>query len=227
MTLTPHTTSTIPFQLDVKGAETTATELEDGALLLGGWGLRYNENDLEDEGFADVGERLLEGLRDWLKGPAPLLRDHDPTKVLGRVIDAKHVPGEGVYVKAVVDPQPKWSPLRIAIDAIRRGRIAGFSVGGRFDRVQTKAGPRIVRVRPVEWSVTAVPVGGRTTTFEVLAGKALLAPEGKALTTTGRIVDAPADPELATLRAQVDRMEADALGLRFARLNRTVGGSNR
>src|SRR5688572_20668946 len=112
------TTAHIPFTLDARSSA-SATALEDGALKLGGWGLRYDETDLEDESFASLGGKLIEGLRDWLKGPAPLLLDHDSSKVLGRVTHARHVPGQGVWVEAVVDPVPKWSVLRPIYDAIR------------------------------------------------------------------------------------------------------------
>jgi hypothetical protein len=216
--------SAVPFTLDAKSAEVTR-ELEDGSLIVGGYGLVYDEIDFEDEHFLEhVGGRLLDGLEDFLKGPAPLLHSHKPDQVLGRVLSAEHHPGKGIYVKALLDPQPKWSPLRSIWEAARRGRL-GYSVGGKFDRKMTPRGPAIDRVRVVEWSLSSVPIGGRHTAVSVLAAKSLHVAEGKALTSRGDVIDAAEDHELAALRARVDQLTLGVIETRLRQMTDRIGGA--
>lgn len=204
----------IPFHFDLstKAADTRTVELENGALLIEGTGANY-AIDRESEAFLDGS--FSKGLARFLAGNAPLLYHHAYDKVIGRVIDAKAIPGVGVRIKAIVDPQPESSPLRWIWEGIRRGRINGLSAGGIFTRVQTPAGPRISEVDILEWSATPVPVG-RGTTFDVVAGKALAAPSGIG------VGGAPYD-DLPRLRAQVDRMAAEVIEWKFKRMLETVG----
>lgn len=200
----------VPFRFDLSAKGAQAIELENGALLIEGTGANY-EIDREDESFLDGS--FSKGLRKFLTGNAPLLYHHNYEQVIGRVIDAKAIPGVGIRLKAIVDPQPISSPLRWVYEGIKRGRINGLSCGGIFKRIQTPRGPRISEVDILEWSATPVPVG-RGTTFNVVAGKALTAPAGLGI--------AGAD-NLNGLRAKVARMEADAIRLRLERTRRVLG----
>jgi hypothetical protein len=123
----------------------------------------------------------------------------------------------GVLIDAVIDPAPPHSPLWHIVDAVKRKRLAGLSVGAVFERI----GKTIVKCRPVEWSLTATPVGGRHATFEVLAAKAARLPSGKSLNTYGDVVDT-ADVELQRIGAQLDRMAVDVAAIRAHRLREAV-----
>lgn len=204
----------VPFHFDLstKAADTRTVELENGALLIEGTGANY-AIDREEEAFLDGS--FTKGLSKFLSGNAPLLYHHNYGQVIGKVIDAQAIPGQGVRIKAIVDPQQPSSPLRWIWEGIKRGRINGLSCGGIFKRVQTPLGPRIEDVDILEWSATPVPIG-RGTTFDVVAGKALRAPFGTA------VGGAPYD-DLPRLQAQVARMEAEIIDWKFRRMLETVG----
>jgi phage head maturation protease len=168
----------VPFQFDFefqpegKAAEgdAIAHTLEDGDLLIEGWGLNF-EIDREGEAFEDSGV-LQKGLEDFLANEASLCFHHEHKKVLGKVLSAEVVSGKGVRVKARVDHQPESSPLRYLYEQIKKGTLNALSFGGFFKRRTTPNGPRIYGADFTELSVTGVPVG-RGVPFAVVAGKAL------------------------------------------------------
>ena len=207
----------VPFTFDVdfKSIDSEkpiqAVELEDGQLLIEGWGANY-DIDRENEAFEDGA--FTKGLKKFLSGNAPLLYHHQYSNVIGKVVDAETIPGKGVKIKAIVDRQPEASPLRHIYEGIKRGRINGLSCGGIFKRRMTKSGPKIHDVELLEWSATPVPVG-RGTQFSVIAGKALQAPlEGKAEEISSEIIPPGAeeshDCEECKKRAEAEEARAEA-----------------
>lgn len=163
------------FDLDGKGADASVTELQDGDLLIEGWGANY-DIDREDEAFEEGAFR--NALSKFLAGNAPLCYHHKMDTVIGKVVSAEPVAGKGIKLRAIVDKQNEASPYHHIYDGIKRGRINGLSCGGIFKRDRTKN--KIVDVDLLEWSATPVSVG-RGTNFSVIAGKAMELPfEGKA-----------------------------------------------
>ena len=75
----------------------------------------------------------------------------------------------GVKMIARVSNQPLSSPLRWIYEAVKRGDIAGASVGAIFQRI----GASITGADIVECSLTASPVLGSTSVEVVSEGKAL------------------------------------------------------
>lgn len=215
----------IPFQWTL-GAKAEATPLESGAMLIEGWGANWSW-DLQDERFSR--SAFNRSLKKWLAGSAPLCYAHRRDEVIGKVIGAE-VRDEGVWLKAIVDPQPVSSPLRYIIDGIRRGRIAALSCAGVFKRKQTPEGPVITDVELVEWSAAPISIG-RGTSFQVIAGKALTpeAVEGKAINAKGQLVeDTESLREVkATLTTMRKSLEAKALADEVAELRAALTGVDR
>ncbi len=165
------------FDLDVKATDSSVMELQDGDLLIEGWGANY-DIDREDEAFEEGAFR--KAISKFLAGNAPLCYHHKMDTVIGKVIAAEPVAGKGIKLRAIVDKQNENSPYYHIYDGIKRGRINGLSCGGIFKRIMTATGPKINDVDLLEWSATPVPVG-RGTNFSVIAGKAMEVPfEGKA-----------------------------------------------
>lgn len=204
----------IPFEADAKGA-TTTTELESGDLVIAGWGARFDTEDLESEWW-DGAAAFEHVLPDFIKRGGTLCHAHRRDEVVGRVLSAEIRP-EGVWLKAVVDHQPLSSPLRYVWEAVKRGRIGSFSAAGVFERSKSAKGTMLRISRLVEWSIAPISIGIGTD-FSVVARKALTAPEGKAITSRGEVVDRTYDPESAALNARIDRLAGEALAMHSARL---------
>jgi hypothetical protein len=166
----------VEFLWDIKSV--APVQLEHGQLLIRGTSLNY-ELDRENEAWAET-SALMSGIRRFLKGTAPLCMHHDQKIVLGKVVSATPITGKGVEIEAVVDYQPPGSPWRHLYESLKRGRLSNLSWAGLFRREMTPEGPRIVDADFVELSVCAASIG-RGTTFEIVAGKALTAPAGKAV----------------------------------------------
>lgn len=170
--------SSVPFTFDLtfeaegKAADGPgiASEIEDGDLIIEGWGLNFDV-DRQGEAFEDDGV-LQKALDAFVAGEAALCYHHKHDHVLGKVLDARVVPGKGVHIRARVDGTLKESPMGHLYHQIRRGTLKALSFGGFFQRKVTPAGPRINDADFTELSVTAVPVG-RGPSFAVVAGKAL------------------------------------------------------
>jgi HK97 family phage prohead protease len=153
------------FTLD--GKAVSATELEDGSLLLEGFAVVFAGLDRQNENFAPG--CLARACKAFLAGPASLCFHHKTADVLGKVLEMSEVPGVGIRVKARVDGAIKNHPtLDTLYQQIKNGTLTGLSLGGYFKR----AGNKIVDVDPTELSVTGVPVHTQPA-FAVVSGKAL------------------------------------------------------
>lgn len=149
--------------------EKYADQLEEGDVLISGWGANF-ELDREDEAFSEGA--FERGLKAFLEGEAALAFHHKKDHIIGKVLDAEQVPGKGVKIVARVDKQHESSPLRHIYDGVRKGSINALSCGGFFRR-STENGRRVISdVDLTEWSVTGVPVG-RGCNFSVVGAKAL------------------------------------------------------
>lgn len=146
-----------------------ADQLEEGDLLIAGWGANF-ELDRENESF--MPGSFERGLKSFLSGEATLAYHHKHDIALGRVLAAEQVEGKGVRIVARVDKQPESSPIRHLYEQVKKGTLNALSCGGFFKRKLTPEGWRISDVDLTEWSVTPVPVG-RGCNFSVVAGKAL------------------------------------------------------
>ncbi len=134
--------------------------MRNGDLLLKGWAARYTI-DMEDEAFAPGA--FTKSISDYLNRHGPILYNHKPDIVLGRATDMREVPGEGLWLEALLTRPPASSPHYWIFDSIKRGVMRGLSCGGVFKR----KGNKIERASIFETSVTAVPVG-QDTSFEVV-----------------------------------------------------------
>jgi hypothetical protein len=210
----------IPFEW-TPGGKATTTELERGDLLIQGWAIRFDEIDRESEAWDGTSEVLWRSVQRFVADRGPLAHHHDHrTAGIGRVIDAERVPGVGIRVKAIIGYQPPGSPWRHIYDAARRHFLPRFSFGGLFKRRLTEKGPVIEDADLLELSICGQSVG-RGTTWELLAEKALTAPEGKALNAHGDVIDLPMD-DLALLRTRLEHIETAALLARLDRMNRNL-----
>lgn len=163
------------FTPDAKALDDTErahfeSQLEEGDLLIAGWGANFDV-DRQNEAFADT-KGIEDGLKEFIDGEATLAFHHKHDHVLGKVLAADLVPGKGVRVVARVDKQPESSPLRYLYDQVKKGTLNALSFGGFFKRAMTNGGPRIVGADFTELSITGVPVG-RGPSFGVVATKAL------------------------------------------------------
>lgn len=150
------------FVLDTKAV----VHEEDGQLVIEGLAAD-NEEDRQDEAFEDGA--FDHAIKSFLESNPALLYHHQFDKALGRVVDLQKRP-DGLWMKAVVDPPAAGSWAEDVVNKIKRGTIKGLSVGGKFVRKMTPAGPRIHRADLMEISVTPMPVNPRT--LFAVAGKA-------------------------------------------------------
>src|SRR5215211_5374975 len=183
--MNPHN---VPFYLDVSTKALPAVELDNGSLLIEGMALTF-DLDREDERFWESNGSLWQGIQRFLSGNAPLAYHHQYDKIIGRMLSAERAP-TGIRVKALVDYQPETSPLRFIYEGIRNQRLNHLSLGGVFKREVGPDGlPQIIDADFLELSVTGVPAAKNgATTFQIIAQKALNAPEGKAVSATGEYV---------------------------------------
>jgi HK97 family phage prohead protease len=128
---------------------------------------------------AALGRYLRNGILVW---------NHELSKPLGEVEDARLDPARGLFIRARLDKPEPGTELADIYRKVASGTLKGLSVGGRFRREQTPQGIRIVECDLIEISVCAAPVE-RESLFTV-AGKAL-ADESveKALQQLGEIID--------------------------------------
>lgn len=166
-----------------KAAEDTAVldtdsvvELDDGDLLIEGWAANFEGLDRQNENFTDGA--FKRGIKSFLANGGPLCFHHKFDHNIGRVLELEEVEGKGLRMRARVDKQEPTSPLHYIYNGIKKGSIRGLSVGGFFKRKLTEAGYRIADMDFTEISVTPVAVHPKTS-FAVVAGKALEAPEEK------------------------------------------------
>lgn len=156
------------FQLDVVlDTKAAVHEQDDGTTIIEGLASDF-DFDRADEAFEPgVWE---EAEKAFMRNPI-LLYHHKPDTAVGRVLEVTHKPGEGMWVKALIDAPEPGTFVADVVRKVRSGTIRAFSVGGIFKRRQGADGkPRIHKVDWRELSITPLPVNPRTL-FSV-AGKA-------------------------------------------------------
>ena len=180
-----------PWELGFKalGAELQ----DDGTLVIEGIAADF-EVDREDEAFEEGA--LDRGMKSWMDAGGLVTYLHDPTKALGRATAAWR-DGKSIKVRAEIPkPAEGEEPWKVtAYNGVKNGIIRGFSVGGKFKRHMTAAGPRIYDMDWAELTVAPLPVNPRT--LFALAGKAFGSPD-----------DEPSEEDLQALIARVDALRA-------------------
>lgn len=155
------------FRLDfVLDRKAQINEGDDGELYIEGFASDFG-TDRDGEAFEDGA--FQKSMDAFLRTNPVLLYHHKFDQALGQVVDFEHKP-DGMWVKARVDPAEPGTILADVVNKIKRGTIRGFSVGGKFHRRRTPAGPRIHTADIIEISVTPTPVNPRT--LFAVAGKA-------------------------------------------------------
>lgn len=166
------------FRMDLAGKALVSEEdlapylaqLEEGDLLIGGYGAVWEGDDRQGENF--VPGAFESGISRFLGGQSALCYNHDHSKVLGRVLDMREE-GKGLFAVARVDGAIQQSPeLKVIYDQIKRGTFNGMSSYGYFKRGTGDLANKIQHVDMVELSVTGMPVHPGTS-MAVLAAKAL------------------------------------------------------
>lgn len=178
------------FTLDQKAVE--VHEEEDGAVFIEGYASDFGL-DRQEEAFEPGA--FEEGLKSYMASNPILLYHHKSDTALGQVVDAK-LDEKGMFVRARVDAPEPGTIVADYVRKIKNGTLRAFSVGGKFYRRMTAAGPRIFKCDLGEISVTPYPVNPRT--LFAVAGKAFDA--------------APAEDDLevlASLEAALDQVRTN------------------
>lgn len=115
-----------------------------------GWGVDRGDEAFEPGAFEA-------GLQRYLKSNPILCYHHKYDMALGVVEDAR-VDSRGLWIRARLDPPEPGTVFADIYRKVKAGTIKGFSVGGRFKRKMTPAGPRIHTAELVEISVTPLPM---------------------------------------------------------------------
>jgi HK97 family phage prohead protease len=93
-----------------------------------------------------------------------LFLEHDRSNPIGKIVDAKYIPGKGIWIKALISKTAEkvWQ-------MITEGILTGFSIGGRVKQfVETTAKKiedivrRVLRIELMEVSVVALPANVNT-----------------------------------------------------------------
>jgi len=184
------------FVLDTKA---TVTEVGDGELIIEGYASDF-DNDRQDEAFEPGA--FDTAIKSFMENPV-LLYHHNFERALGRVLELRR-DAKGLFMRAAIDPPATGSWAEDIYNKVRSGTIKGLSVGGKFFRKQTPAGPKIHRADLMEISVTPMPVNPRT--LFAVAGKAFEQLDEAELTGAGKALT---EAELAEqLQASLDTTEA-------------------
>jgi HK97 family phage prohead protease len=149
------------FVLDTKA---TVTEL-DGELIIEGYASDF-DTDRQDEAFEPGA--FDAAIKSFMENPV-LLYHHQFDKALGRVLELTR-DAKGLLMRAVLDKPAAGSWAEDIYNKVASGSIKGLSVGGKFHRKMTDAGPKIHKADLMEISVTPMPVNPRT--LFAVAGKA-------------------------------------------------------
>lgn len=128
-----------------------------------GWGLDRGDEAFEPGAFEASLDR-------YMKTNPVLCYHHKYDMALGVVEDA-HVDARGLFIRARLDEPEPGTVFADIFRKVKSGTIKGFSVGGRFKRKQTPAGPRIYSCELVEISVTPLPM--EPGSLFTVAGKAM------------------------------------------------------
>jgi HK97 family phage prohead protease len=134
--------------------EGKAMPVADG-LVVEGYAAGFNV-DRQDEAFQPDAS-FEQSLRRYLSSNPILCYHHHYDQALGVVEDAR-VDSKGLFIRARLDTPEPGTELADVFRKVQSGTIKGFSIGGRFKRQQTPAGPRIYTAEIVEISITPLPV---------------------------------------------------------------------
>lgn len=203
-------TNVYPFHASGKALASTR-ELESGDLIIEGYAAVFDGVDRQGENFSEGAFRRA--IRAFLTAQATLAYHHRTDLGIGKVLELREIPGQGLWMRARVDYQPESSPLRWIYNGIKKGSYNALSVGGYFRRRLTAAGWRIFDMDFTEISVTPVPIHPGTS-FAVVAGKALNMSEPRSqLDWHGLHRDA----ELLSMKVAIIRAERDVAAIARAR----------
>jgi HK97 family phage prohead protease len=151
-----ETVKTAEFEFGVKAI--SVEEADDGTIFLEGYASDFGvDRDMEafEPGAFD------RGLKAFLENPVFMLQ-HKPDQQLGVIRDARLL-DDGLHIKAEFPKPPESAGWAMhAYNLAKRGMLRGFSVGGKFSRRMTPAGPRIFDVDLREISLASIPVNPRT-----------------------------------------------------------------
>lgn len=139
----------LDFPIDGK-----AMPVADG-LVVEGYAAGFNV-DRQNEAFTPDAS-FERSLRRYLSDNPILCYHHHYDQALGVVEDAR-VDSKGLFIRARLDTPEPGTELADVFRKVRSGTIKGFSIGGRFKRIQTPNGPRVYTAEIVEISVTPLPV---------------------------------------------------------------------
>lgn len=153
------------FTLNSK-AIVTSNEDADGPLTIEGYASDFGL-DRQEEAFEPGA--FDAGLKAYIEQNPVLLYHHKMDTALGTVKEAR-LDAKGLWVRAEVDTPEPNTAVADYYRKIKNGVIKGFSVGGKFYRRMTAAGPRIFKCDLREISVTPMPVNQRM--LFAVAGKA-------------------------------------------------------
>jgi HK97 family phage prohead protease len=116
----------------------------------GGYGLDRGDEAFEPGAFEHSLERYM--------STNPILCYHHKYDMALGVVEDARVDSRGLFIRARLDPPEPGTIFADIYRKVKSGTIKGFSVGGRFKRKQTPAGPRIYAAELVEISVTPLPM---------------------------------------------------------------------
>lgn len=184
------------FTLDGK-AELVEPDGDTGPLIIEGYASDFGL-DRQDEAFEP--NAFTDGLKAYLNNPV-LLYHHKPDLALGKILDSR-LDTKGLWVRAEVDrPEPGTQEMNY-FNKIKSGVIRGFSVGGKFYRRMTAAGPRIFKCDLREISITPMPVNQRM--LFAVAGKAF---DNMDTTDTNHVITEPDQSQVDSLLASLDALD--------------------
>jgi len=119
-------------------------------------------------------ECLREAVND-LKVNQVLFLEHDKHQPIGKIVDAKFIPGKGIWIKALISKTADkvWT-------MIQEGVLTGFSIGGSVKKFIEEAGKtisdtvcKVIRIELNEVSVVALPANIHTRIWNSYISKAL------------------------------------------------------
>lgn len=163
------------WDVEVKGANWDVKETGDGTLVIEGYASTWME---DRDGDTIMRDAFDESLPNYLNDNPVLLKDHDRTKVLGRITKAA-VDDYGLKIRAEV-PKPEageeaWKFT--TYNDIKRGLRRALSIGGVFSRGKD-AFKTIYKVNLYEISNIAVPSNPKSL-FRVISEKGISFAETK------------------------------------------------
>lgn len=157
----------VDFQYDfcLDGKAVVDTD-DNGDLYIEGYASNF-DIDRQDEAFEPGA--FDAGLKSYMENNPLMLYHHKPDFPMGQITEAR-MDTKGLFVKGRVDkPEPNTAAADI-FSKVKKGTVRMFSVGGKFYRRMTSAGPKIFKCDLREISITPLAVN-QGTLFSI-AGKA-------------------------------------------------------